>query len=147
MFDKKADEEVKQEVATKLANTRRPQVFPPGKPSFPSVRVERSQTGELTLASLVGPKSWLMFHLFGANHGWLALTPAQWEANQDYTEMSHKVHNLEVVNDSAERGIKDIQDYANSANDGGHREKIQLVSSSHRIKLPEFKKNEMEEEL
>ncbi len=61
--------------------------------------------------------------------------------------MARQVSNLEVVNDSAERGIKDIQDYANSAQDGGHREKIAIVSSSHRIKLPEFKKNEMEEEL
>ena len=57
------------------------------------------------------------------------------------------VENLAVVNDAAERGVKDIQDYANAARDGSSHERIILMSNSHRIKLPKFLKNEMKEHM
>ena len=59
---------------------------------------------------------------------------------------NHKIVNrIVVVNDAAERGIKDIQEYANAAGDSEDRGNIVLVSNSHRVKIPVFSKNEMEE--
>ena len=42
------------------------------------------------------------------------------------------------LNDAAGRGVKEMQDYANVARDGGHR---------GQIVLPKFLKNELEENL
>ena len=39
---------------------------------------------------------------------------------------------LKVVNDAAERCIKDIQEYKNAANDSAHRKDILLVVNDHR---------------
>ena len=43
---------------------------------------------------------------------WLATPPHQWLEDQQYRDMMLVVENLAVVNDAAERGVKDIQDYA-----------------------------------
>ena len=59
--------------------------------------------------------------------------------------MSVLINDIAVVNDAAERGAKIIQDYANTARDAEHRGQIILVSNSHRIHLPQFVKNEIEE--
>ena len=65
-----------------------------------------------------------------------------------YHHITTTVSNVAVVNDAAERGVKDVQDFANAAMDGAtHRGHIILVSNSHRAKLPEFLKNEMEENM
>ena len=61
--------------------------------------------------------------------------------------MREVLTNLAVVNDAAGRGVKDIQDYANIARDGTCRERMILVSNSHRMKIQSFLKNEMEENL
>ena len=61
--------------------------------------------------------------------------------------MSNIFNNLSVVNDAAEIRVKDIQDYANAARDGSCREQMVLVSNMHRIRLPNFLKNEMEEKM
>ena len=109
------------------------------KPAFPTHII---QAGQSTLSS-IGPDSWLLFSLLGTDHAWLTLPPAQWSDNVHYAEMSAVIRDLAVNNDTAEHCIKDIQDYANAANDGAHRGNLILVSASHRIKIPSFK-NEME---
>ena len=75
--------------------------------------------------------------------GWcVAQHPSdEWEANQEYQVMLLVVEKLAVVNDAAERGVKDIQDYANAARYGSSREGIVLVSNSHCIKIPKFLNN------
>ena len=40
-----------------------------------------------------------------------------------------------------------IKDYANKAKEGDKRHNMVLFSNAHRSKIPEFKKNEMENEL
>ncbi len=144
LFDEELPDSTRQQIAREISRTPRPQQFPPGKPVFPKYRVEQATHGELTLDSLVGPNSWLLFELLQTDGAWLGLPPRQWSANQDYAAASSIIHHLQVVNDGAERAIKDIQEYSDSARDGGHRGDIVLVSSSHRIKLKSFLKNEME---
>lgn len=146
MFDNDTDKEVRQAMANTLLQTQRPAIFPPEKPKFPTDTLRREATAELP--HFIGPRSWLLFDLVNADGlAWLSTPPNQWETNQEYKEMLEIVNNLAVVNDAAERGVKDIQDYANAARDGSSRERIVLVSNSHRIKLPNFLKNEMEENL
>ena len=57
--------------------------------------------------------------------------------------MKETLSPLEVVNGTAERGVKDIKEYANAARDNDQTGRIILVSNSHRVKLREFQKNAM----
>ena len=65
-----------------------------------------------------------------------------WDTDE-YVSMRETLSPLEVVNDTAERGVKDIQEYANAARDNGQTGRIILVSNSHIVKLREFLKKEM----
>ena len=69
----------------------------------------------------------------------------QWIVDQKYLRIKETVSGIEVVNDTAERWAKDIQDYAKAARDGAHRGRIIIVTNSHRAK--QFSRNEMEENL
>ncbi len=143
-FDREVAEEEKANMAAALRAIPKPAVFLPKKPRFPTGTL---QTVGSTLTSFVGPDSWLAFALLGIDDGWLDLPPAEWPHDQRYAEMGAIMGDLAVVNDTAERCVKDIQDFANAARDGDHRGNIVLVSGSHRVKLPSFLKNEMEEQL
>ena len=144
LFYNGVDAEIRAEMATTLHNIPRPVAFPVGKPGFPLALL---RAGTATLPQLVGPNSWLLFHLLGDDGGWLTLPPEQWAGNPQYARLCDHVSHLAVVNDAAERGVKDIQDYANAARDGTHRGDIILVSGSHRLKMRDFLKNEMEEHM
>lgn len=140
LFDPNVPNETKNAMARALRATNGPDAFQPGKPVFPAQRLE-------AMEGLVGPNSWLLFKLLNANDDWLDLPAGQWEGNPGYHQMATIVSNIAVVNDAAERGVKDVQDFANTAMDDAHRGRIILVSNSHRAKLPEFLKNEMEENM
>lgn len=144
LFDSGVDNELKTAIATALQATPKPAAYAPAKPTFPTRILEAEGS---TLASFIGPNSWLAFSLFGIDDGWLQLPAAQWGDDGHYQEMSAVMMDLAVINDTAERGVEDIQDYANAANDGDHRGNIILVSASHRIRIPAFLKNEMEENM
>ena len=58
--------------------------------------------------------------------------------------MSAVISDLAVVNDTAERSIKDVEEFANYARDGDKLGKIVTIADSHRIKCPGFKKALME---
>lgn len=88
-----------------------------------------------------------MFFLFEAGHGWLARPADEWRDNADYLNMLDKVQSIKVVNDAAERGVKDVTDFANASQDGANLGRIILVSNSHRVRIPSFQKNEMEENM
>lgn len=143
LFDTGLEDTTRQTLAQTLHQTPRPQAFQPGKPAFPTGRMEQAPT----LAAMIGRNSWLVFDLLGSNGEWLTLPPAQWNTHAEYLSMREVLTNLAVVNDAAERGVKDIQDYANIARDGTCRERMILVSNSHRMKIQSFLKNEMEENL
>ena len=124
----------------------RPTTFSPQKPTFP-VQILAQNPDNLSLSSFIGSRSWLIFHLLENNGSWLNEPPAEWNLNEEYVDMKSIISSLSVVNDTAERGIKDIEDYANSAKDGQERDQIILVSNSHRCKVKDFLKNEMENDI
>lgn len=51
------------------------------------------------------------FERFEIKTDFLKLNPATWHEDQSYTEAAEMLHNLKVVNDTAERGVKLIEDY------------------------------------
>ena len=142
-FDKDLPDEIKQEMANTLLQHERPAVFSPQKPVFPPTEL----LDESSLSIYVGPRSWLLFELLHHRGDWLHEPISDWENFDEYLKMAQVVAEIAVVNDTAERGVKDIEDYANKAKDGVKRQNMVLVSNSHRSKIPEFKKNEMENEL
>ncbi len=94
---------------------QRPRAFVPGKPVFPTDVMIAGQS----IDHFLGPQSWLLFELLGANGVWLTQPPDQWDTDPEFQQMKEVVQNLAVVNDTAERGVKDVIDYANAARDGG----------------------------
>ena len=143
LFDSDLDPDVKEAMANALLRTPKPNRFEPGKPEFPVALMANNPT----MDQLIGSKSWLLFSLLGKSGDWLQMPVRLWDTDNEYVSMKETVSHLEVVNDTAERGVKDIQEYANAARDGGQRGRIILVSNSHRVKLPQFQKNEMENNL
>lgn len=141
LFDNSIDPAIRSSMAAELLQCVRPGYFTPGKPDFPPM------ANVSTLAQLIGPRSWLLFHLLNVEGNWLRLAPEQWPTNAEFVTMRQIVSDIAVVNDAAERGVKDVQEYANAAADGAERERIVLVSNSHRAKIPKFLKNEMNEEM
>ena len=55
---------------------------------------------------------WLLFNLMSLNVGWMYLPPAQWPGDGDYNRFQNTMTNLKVVNDAAERAVKDVTDFA-----------------------------------
>ena len=48
--------------------------------------------------------------------------PEKWFNDEEYQRISNFIRDLKVVNNLAERCVKDIQDYNNTANDAVHRD-------------------------
>ena len=141
LFDENLEDSTRRSIADALLASVNPGAFPAKKPEFQTDVLELPGA---SLSSFVGPKSWLPFQLLSPGSAWLLLPVDQWQDDDDYQQMANIIEDLAVVNDTAERSVKDIEDYANAAHDGEKRGKIILVANSHRFKLPEFLKNEME---
>ena len=61
----------------------------------------------------------------------------------DYVRMKERVDKISVVNDPAERVVKDIQEYVLLTNDPVYRDEIITVSRSERRKLGKARKLDM----
>jgi hypothetical protein len=55
---------------------------------------------------------------------WLNLPVREWDGNIEYAQMSSVISDLAVINDTAERSVKDVEEFANSTRDGDKRGKI-----------------------
>ena len=115
-------------MAMKLSLIPYPPTFPPGKPEFPV----RLMTQNPKMDSFVGHKSWLIFNKMNAAGHWLHKNVDEWEDDTEYIRMKNCLKDLKVVNDLAERCIKDIQEYANLAKDSQYQEDILIVATDHR---------------
>ena len=50
---------------------------------------------------------------------WLLLPIRLWDTGNEYDSMRETLSPLELINDTAARGVRDIQQYVNAARDGG----------------------------
>ena len=138
MFSNKVNSDTKQQLASKLLTTPKPNRFILGKPSFPNLD-ENS-----TITSLIGPKSWSLFQILNVDTNWLMLPPSEWNQYDSYNEVLKFVTSVKTVNDSAERGIKFVTDYISSLthNENQLQWLLQAVES-HRKKLKSFDKKSL----
>ena len=93
-----------------------------------------------SLETFVGPRSWLIFDKLGAIGTWLTSDIMDWNTDEEYRSMVTILKDLKVVNDLAERCVKDIQEYADLTKDSGHRDNILLVVSDHRGVFQDLRK-------
>ena len=84
------------------------------------------------MSALVGQRSWFLFHLLDAGPEWLHRPVRSWEDCSEYKRVGEFLGELSVVNDAAERCVKDITEYVEMARDSAHRERILLVVNDHR---------------
>ena len=94
-----------------------------------------------TLESLVGAKSWTLFHILGIKTDWLEKSPIVWPEYSDYMEVCDWVRSAKVVNDSCERAVKMIQDFCNTlTTDREIRRGLLKAVAASREQFPDFKK-------
>ena len=139
LFDSGIEITERREIAQALLSFPRPQSFLPGQPIFPHI------SSESKIRDFIGSRSWLIFNLLDkANSEWLTLSPEEWEENEEYVSMWEVVSSMSVTNDTAERGVKKVVEYANSANDGGQRGTIINVAAWHHTQMSGYTKEDLE---
>ena len=137
LFSSKMDDDSKSALATKILSFEdtKPSSYPLIKPVFPAI------TSTTQLTDLVGPDSYMFFHILGISYEWIKVSPSHWEEYDSYKEAREFVRTTKVVNDLAERGIKMISDYAMIlTNDEEMRVQLLQGVELNRRKYPDFKK-------
>lgn len=95
-----------------------------------------------TLSDFVSEESKEFFNLFRLSTNFLKLDPSTWETAFDFEEGWTFCRDLFVVNDTAERGIKFIQDYNRIlTNDEEELQLVLQLVEAYRKKYPSFKKS------
>ena len=82
----------------------------------------------------------MFFNSLHANGTWLQNDVGEWNQNEELSRTKASVKDLKVVDDLAERCIKNIQEYANSAKDSQYREDILIVATDHRGVFQDLRK-------
>ena len=136
LFSHRLDEDQKSRIASRLLTFPKPEQFKAEKPK-PPTKLDKTTT----LESLVGEKSWTMFHILGVKTDWLELDPSKWSEDINYCEARDWVRTAKVVNDSCERAIKMIQDFCNiMTKDRSIRRGLLKVVDSSLEQFPDFRK-------
>ncbi|CAI6372529.1 unnamed protein product [Macrosiphum euphorbiae] len=61
--------------------------------------------------SLLLAKSMMMFKRFGLSTNFLKIDPSEWNTQNDYIQGQQIIRSLKVVNDTAERGVKLMEEF------------------------------------
>lgn len=139
LFDDALSRGERQAMAEKLLSLPRPVTFPPGNPHFPVDLM----TQRPSMDSFVGERSWLIFDKLHAAGAWLGQSVDEWDNNDEYMKIKTCLQDLKVVNDLAERCIKDIQEYADLAKDSKYQEDIVLIATDHRGVFQDLRKQSL----
>ena len=107
MFSNKLSEDEKSRIAAKLLTISVPSEFSVGKPEFPDI-LEKTE-----LADFLGPNSWFLFNKLKISSEWLSKSITSWSEDSNYCVMEEFVRTVKTKNDTAERGVKLMTDYAN----------------------------------
>ena len=62
----------------------------------------------------------------------MQLPPADWLHSPAFIRFKNLVESLEVVNDCAERSIKDVTEFVNYSKDANCRDRVMMVMNHHR---------------
>lgn len=145
LFDEELPDTEKMMMELTLRQTHRPIYFAPGKPNFEPVAAILGDE-KPHLSAFINERSWLLFKLLDVeidSLDWLNLHPSTWLQNQHYIRIQEFCKEISVVNDAAERAVKDVTEYAKLTADPEHRDNIILVSNDHRGRVKKMKKNNL----
>ena len=120
-------------VANALLRCEPPPHWSIGKPHLP-----KQLNANPRLQDCVGPRSHLIFHSLRVGTNWLSRPVRTWPTDPEYLRIHEWLRDLKVVNDCAERCIKDITEYANVCKDSVHRDEIIMVVEDHRFVLQDI---------
>ena len=136
LFSDLVSDDEKYEIAQKLLKTEPPLSYEFG---YPEVVQDLDENYRLSDSVLSG--SYFLFDRLGFEKKWLSKPVREWKSDEGYKEMEEFVKHLLVTNDTAERGIKFIQDYAMIlTKDTQERQDIMQVVDQHRKDIPDVKK-------
>lgn len=130
--------ELKPEIRPEAPSQRHGTGF--GRPTFPA-----APSAETRLTDLVGVDSWFTLQLLQVDTSFLEVETRSWEMTQAYKSSKVKAQAVNVINDSAERGIKLSTDYLQSARaEASLQNVLQVVEKSRRdvpnLRLPSKRK-------
>ena len=136
LFSNKVSVDDKSRIAAKLLTFSVPQEFIIGKPEFPDI-TERTE-----LVDLIGSNSWFIFSKLKKGSDWLKMSVETWPEDPEYQVIEKFVRTVKTTNDTAERGIKLMTDYAQILSKDEHTKQwILQVVDNHRKVFPDFNKN------
>ena len=131
LFSCNVSDDEKIVIAQKLKKVRPLRNYSAGHPSC----VELSR--DYQLSDSVMAQSLFMFHVTKLKYEWLNRPVHEWKNYDSFLEMESFVKNLKVTNDTAERGVKLVSDYANSLTKNSvEREDLLQVVEQHRRLMP-----------
>ena len=140
--------DVKSRIVAQMLAAGQPRLFRPGKPVMRMNLLRGNHpghAGEPELHNFVGKRSWLLFRLLELDVNWMQAPVEQWPMDIDYQRFCEFVKNMNVVNDAAERAVKDVTDFADYCQDPDRRDDVVKVVNSHRelIDFRHLTKNEI----
>ena len=74
---------------------------------------------------------------------WLTLPVHMWQSNQNCNEMQDRIKKMTVVNDPAERVVKDMQDFVSLTTDKERRDAIITIARRQRKIFGKCRKMDM----
>lgn len=110
-----------------------------GKPRFPTEVNLGSK-----LADFVTEDSWFFFHVLKLEAGFLSLDVSEWPESEFYKNALINVGAINVVNDSAERGVKLSSDFLAAARGEEHYQNVLQVVEENRKMRPNLRKRTTE---
>ena len=136
LFSNRLDDDQKSRIASRMLTYPKPDKFKAEKPK-PPAQIDQTTS----LESLVGERSWTLFHVLNIQTSWLEEDPSRWSEDDNFCEARDWVRTAKVVNDSCERAIKMIQDFCNTmTSDSFLRRGLLKAVDSCREQFPDFKK-------
>ena len=131
LCDDETSDEEKADNAIGMLNARIPQQFAPGNPVMKTHLLDNQPVEEIRLHDFVLEQSWLLLEHLDVAVDWMHLPPPIWLQSAPFLRFQEMVHSLKVVNDCAERAVKDITEFIHYSWDAGRRDCIQVVVNHH----------------
>lgn len=137
-FDDTLSDDVKRRMVLSLQNINNDEVECPKRVEVRNVE----SLYDLDIDSFISSHSKKFFERFEINQDFLDIDPSQWPQNAGYNESFHLVKNLRVVNDTAERAVKLIEDYNNIlTRKEDQKQFILQILEEHRKNVPDSNKS------
>ena len=106
-----------------------------GKPIFPA-KID----AYTTLSDLAGIDSWYIFYILGLSDAFLTDDVTTWPQNPDFKEYITKLQAINVINDSAERGVKLSSDCLQMSKSEEHDQNVLQVVEKGGKENPDLRK-------